>query len=131
MPLWQFRAVMTACFLLSVVPLALCFPLWKHIQRETPSSWRRVLSRIGLGFATTASLVPPLWLFCMQLLARTNDSDESPMLGIMLDAVFVGLGLALVAVIALCFAKGRVRWMGIAACAVTVTLFLLSFVGPL
>jgi hypothetical protein len=64
----------------------------------------------------------------MELLSRTKDSNDSPMLAAMLDAVFVGLGLAIVGAIALCFAKGRVRWMGITACAATIALFLMSFV---
>jgi hypothetical protein len=126
---WQFRAVMAFCFLLSLLPFALCLPLWKPSQKETHGAWRRVMSRIGLGLATVASLVPPLWLFSMQLLSRTKDNDESPMLGVMIDAVFVGMACAIFGAIALCFAKGRVRWMGITACAVTIALFLLSFVA--
>jgi hypothetical protein len=127
-PQWQFRALMVGCSLLSLLPLVLCFPLWKHLQSETLGVARRVLSRIGLGLATAASVVPPLWLLTMQLLSRTKDSNESPMLGFMIDAVFLGLACAIFAAIALCFAKGRVRWMGMTACAVTTVLFLLSFV---
>jgi hypothetical protein len=89
---WQFRATMAVCFLLSLLPFALCLPLWKYVHRETLVAWRRVLSKIGLGLATVASVVPPLWLFTMQLLSRTKDSNESPMLGLMIDAVLVGMG---------------------------------------
>jgi len=112
----------------SLLPLVLCLSLWKHLHLEVVEGWRRVLSGIGLGIATAASVVPPLWLISMELLSRTKDSNDSPMLAAMLDAVFVGLGLAILGAIALCFAKGRVRWMGITACAATIALFLMSFV---
>jgi hypothetical protein len=125
---WQFRAVVAAGAAVSLLPLTLCLPLWGHLRRESVGTWRGALSGIGLGMATVASLVPPLWLFTMVLLSRTKDSNESPMLGALLDVVFVGLGLTVFAAIALSFAKGKVRWMGIAACAATVALVLLSFV---
>lgn len=128
MPGWQFRAVMAACAVVSLLPLVLCLSLWRHLHFEVVGGWRRGLSGIGLGIATAASVVPPLWLISMELLSRTKDSNDSPMLAAMLDAVFVGLGLAIVGAIALCFAKGRVRWMGITACAATIALFLMSFV---
>ena len=127
MPEWQFRAVIALCALVSLLPLVLCLSLWKHLQRVVVRGWRRALSGIGLGMATAASVVPPLWLIAMVLLSRTKDSNESPVLGAMIDAVFVGLGLAILAAIALCFGKGRVRWMGVAACSATIALFLLSF----
>jgi hypothetical protein len=130
MPEWQFRAVVAVCAVVSLVPLTLCLVLWKHFREEKLTRWRKVISDFGLGMATAASLVPPLWLFTMTLLSRTKDNQHSPVLGFMLDAVLVGAGLAILAAIALCFAKGRLRWVGIASCAVTMTLFLLSFTLP-
>jgi hypothetical protein len=130
MPEWQFRALVALCAVVSLVPLALCLSLWKHFREEKLTRWRKVVSDFGLGMATAASLVPPLWLFTMALLSRTKDNQESPVLGFMLDAVFVGVGLAIFAAIALCFAKGRLRWVGISSCAVTMVLFLLSFAMP-
>jgi hypothetical protein len=127
-PQWQFRAVMAVCAVVSLLPLALCLPLWKNLQTEIVGGWRRAVSGIGLGMATAASLVPPVWLIVMALLSRMKDSNDSPVLGAMLDAIFVGLALAIFAAFALCFGKGRVRWMGITACATTVAMFLLSFV---
>ena len=127
-PQWQFRVVMAVCAVGSLLPLALCLPLWKYLQGEMVGGWRRAVSGIGLGMATAASLVPPVWLIAMELLSRTMDSNQSPVLGAMLDAMFVGLALAVSAAIALCFGKGKVRWMGITACATTVAMFLLSFV---
>ncbi len=128
MPEWQFRAVMAVSAVVSLLPLVLCLSLWKHLHLEAVGGWRRALSGIGLGIATAASVVPPLWLISMELLSRTKDSNDSPILAAMLDAVFVGLGLAILGAIALCFAKGRVRWVGITACAATIALFLMSFV---
>ena len=130
MPEWRFRVVVALCAVVSLVPLALSLSLWKHFHEDVLPRWRRVVSDFGLGMATAASLVPPLWLFTMVLLSRTQDAHESPVLGIMLDAVFVGLGLAIFGAIGLCFAKGRLRWMGIASCAVTLVLFLISFTTP-
>jgi hypothetical protein len=130
MPEWQFRGVVALCAVVSLVPLALCLVLWRHFREEKLTRWRKVISDFGLGMATAASLVPPLWLFTMALLSRTKDSQQSPVLGFMLDAVLVGAGLVILATIALCFAKGRLRWVGIASCAVTMTLFLLSFTLP-
>jgi hypothetical protein len=127
-PQWQFRAIMAICAVVSLLPLALCLPLWKNLQTEIVGGWRRAVSGLGLGMATAASLVPPVWLIVMALLSRTKDSNDSPVLGAMLDAIFVGLALAIFAAFALCFGKGRVRWMGITACATTVAMFLLSFV---
>jgi hypothetical protein len=127
-PQWQFRAIMAVCAVVSLLPLALCLPLWKNLQTEIVEGWRKAVSGVGLGMATAASLVPPVWLIAMALLSRTKDSNESPVLGAMLDAIFVGLALAIFAAMALCFGKGRVRWMGITACATTIAMFLLSFV---
>ena len=127
-PQWQFRAIMAVCAVVSLLPLALCLPLWKHVQTEMVGGWRKAVSGVGLGMATAASLVPPVWLIAMALLSRTKDSNESPVLGAMLDAIFIGLALAILAAMALCFGKGRVRWMGITACATTIAMFLLSFV---
>jgi len=127
MPQWQFRVMIALSSVLSLVPLVLCLPLWRYLRVETIQRWRRVLSMIGLGLATAASLVPPLWLFAMVLLSRAEDSHESPMLGIMIEAIVAGLGCVILAAIALCFAKGKVRWMGLTACIVTIALFLLSF----
>jgi hypothetical protein len=130
MPEWQFRALVALCAVVSLVPLALCLSLWKHFREEKLTRWRKVVSDFGLGMATAASLVPPLWLLTMALLSRTKDNQDSPALGFMLDAVFVGVALAIFAAIALCFAKGRLRWVGISSCAVTMILFLLSFAMP-
>jgi hypothetical protein len=112
----------------SLLPLTLCLPLWNHVQTELIGGWRKAVSGVGLGMATAASLVPPVWLIAMALLSQTKDSNESPVLGAMLDAIFIGLALAILAAMALCFGKGRVRWMGITACATTIAMFLLSFV---
>jgi hypothetical protein len=128
MPQWQLKIALAVGFLLSVIPFALCLPLWKRLRLEDSGGWRGVVSRVGLGLATLASLVPPLWLVTMGLLAQVKDSQESAALGRMLDAVFLGMLLSVIAAIALCFARGRVRWMGLTACGVTVALFLLSFV---
>jgi hypothetical protein len=130
MPEWQFRVLVALFAIMSLVPLALCLSLWRHFHEEILTRWRRVVSDLGLGLATAASLVPPVWLFAMILLSRTKDSRESQVLGFMLDAVIVGLGVTIFAAIALSFAKGRLRWVGIASCAVTMFLFLLSFTIP-
>jgi hypothetical protein len=127
-PQWQFRAIMAVCAVVSLLPLTLCLPLWNHVQTEMIGGWRKAVSGVGLGMATAASLVPPVWLIAMALLSQTKDSNESPVLGAMLDAIFIGLALAILAAMALCFGKGRVRWMGITACATTIAMFLLSFV---
>jgi hypothetical protein len=128
-PQWQFRAIMAVCAVVSLLPLALCLPLWKYLQTEAVGEWwRKAVSGVGLGMATAASLVPPAWLIAMALLSRIKDSNDSPVLGAMLDAIFAGLALAIFAALALCFGKGRVRWMGITACATTIAMFLLSFV---
>ena len=127
-PQWQFRAIMAVCAVVSLLPLTLCLPLWNHVQTEMIGGWRKAVSGVGLGMATAASLVPPVWLIAMTLLSQTKDSNESPVLGAMLDAIFIGLALAILAAMALCFGKGRVRWMGITACATTIAMFLLSFV---
>ena len=119
---------MAVCAVVSLLPLTLCLPLWNHVQTEMIGGWRKAVSGVGLGMATAASLVPPVWLIAMALLSQTKDSNESPVLGAMLDAIFIGLALAILAAMALCFGKGRVRWMGITACATTIAMFLLSFV---
>jgi hypothetical protein len=130
MPEWQFRVLVALCAVVSLVPLALCLSLWGRFREEKLTRWRKVVSDFGLGMATAASLVPPVWLLTMALLSRTKDYQESPVLGFMLDAVFVGVVLAIFAAIALCFAKGRLRWLGISSCAVTMVLFFLSFAMP-
>jgi chromate transport protein ChrA len=127
-PQWQLRGVLAACFVVSLLPLAICLPLWRHVGRETLEGWRRAFSKVGLELATVAALLPPVWLVTMQMLSRAGDNDSSRLLAISLEAVIAGLVAAILAVVTLCFAKGRVRSLGITACALTLLLFLLSFV---
>jgi hypothetical protein len=126
-PQWEFRAIMAACFVVSLAPLAISLSLWRHVGREILEGWRRALSRIGLGLATLAALLPPVWLFTMERLSRAGENDSSRLLAISLEAVIAGLGAAILGVVALGFARGRVRSLGITACALTLLLFLLSF----
>jgi hypothetical protein len=123
----QVRVFLAVAMAISLSPLALCLPLWRHLLQQELSSWRRPLAIAGLALATIASFVPPLWILTMQLL---SDNGESPkVVGLAIDAVLVGIVVAVIAFVLLCFAKAGVRWMGLTVCALTVLLFALSFTG--
>jgi hypothetical protein len=127
MPQSQVRVFLAVAMAISLSPLALCLPLWKHLLAQELPAWRRPLAVAGLGLATLATLVPPLWILTMQLLS--DNGESSRVVGLAIDAVLVGMVIAIMAFVLLCFAKASVRWMGLTVCALTVVLFALSFTG--
>ena len=124
---WKIRAFIAVAMAVSLVPLALCLPLWKNLLRQQISVWRRRLSIAGLGLATVSSFVPPLWILTMQLLSENGEASR--VVDLAIESVLVGMVAAILAFLLLCFAKERVRWIGLTACALTVLLFALSFSG--
>ncbi len=123
----EIRVFLAVAMAISLSPLALCLPLWKHLLRQDLSPWRRPLAVAGLGLATVASLVPPLWILTMQVLS--DNGESSRVVGVAIDSVLFGMVAAVMAFVLLCFAKAGVRWMGLTVCALTVALFALSFTG--
>jgi hypothetical protein len=123
----QIRVFLAVAMAISLSPLALCLPLWKHLLRQDLSAWRRPLAVAGLGLATVAAFVPPLWILTMQILS--DNGESSGVVGLAINAVLVGMVFAIIAFVLLCFAKAGVRWMGLTVCALTVLLFALSFTG--
>jgi hypothetical protein len=123
----QIRVFLAVAMAISLSPLALCLPLWKHLLRQDLSAWRRPLAVAGLGLATVAAFVPPLWILTMQILS--DNGESSGIVGLAINAVLVGMVFAILAFVLLCFAKASVRWMGLTVCALTVLLFALSFTG--
>ena len=119
--LWGFVAILMA---ISLVPMAVALPLWPRLRGQNLPRWRRVLSVAGLGLATLACVAPPLWITAMELLAHLG--EDSALANGTVEAALVGLVIAGVAGVLLCFATGRVRWGGIAACCLTLVLFALS-----
>jgi len=122
---WKLRVFIAVVMAVSLIPLALCLPLWMHVFRQQLAVWRRWLSVGGLGLATASSFVPPLWIITMQLLS--DNGEESRMMDIAISAELIGMAAAILAFLLLCFAKDRVRWIGLGACALTVLLFVISF----
>jgi hypothetical protein len=122
---WKLRVFIAVVMAISLIPLALCLPLWMHVFRQQLSVWRRWLSVGGLGLATASSFVPPLWIITMQLLS--DNGEASRVMDIAISAELIGLAAAILAFLLLCFAKDRVRWIGLGACALTILLFVISF----
>ena len=122
---WKLRVFIAVVMAVSLIPLALCLPLWMHVFRQQLAVWRRWLSVGGLGLATASSFVPPLWIITMQLLS--DNGEASRMMDIAISAELIGMAAAILAFLLLCFAKDRVRWIGLGACALTVLLFVISF----
>jgi hypothetical protein len=121
---WKIRVFIAVAMAIGLVPLALCLPLWKHLLSQQLSAWRWWLSISGLGLATISSFVPPLWILTMQIFS--DNGEASRVVELAIDAVLVGTVAAILASLLLCFAKARVRWIGLTACALTVLLFALS-----
>jgi hypothetical protein len=124
---WKIRAFIAVAMAISLVPLALCLPLWKLLLGQQLSVWRRRISIAGLGLATVSSFVPPLWILTMLLLSENGEASR--VVDLCIEAVMVGMVAAVVAFLLLCFAKDRVRWVGLTACGLTVLLFVVSFGG--
>jgi len=122
---WKLRVFIAVVMAVSLIPLALCLPLWMHVFRQQLAVWRRWLSVGGLGLATASSFVPPLWIITMQLLS--DNGEASRMMDTAISAELIGMAAAILAFLLLCFAKDRVRWIGLGACALTVLLFVISF----
>jgi len=124
MELWKVRAVIAGMTVVSLIPLAIALPLWVWLRRQTLSGWRRGLSSAGLGLATLGSLGPPLWVLAMVLMAQLGES--SGLVNGTVEAALTGLGSAVVASLLLCFAKERVRWVGLSVCGLSLLLFAMS-----
>jgi hypothetical protein len=122
---WKLRVFIAVVMAISLIPLALCLPLWMHVFRQQLAVWRRWLSVGGLGLATASSFVPPLWIITMQLLS--DNGEASRVMDIAISAELIGMAAAILAFLLLCFAKDRVRWIGLGACALTILLFAISF----
>jgi hypothetical protein len=122
---WKLRVFIAVVMAISLIPLALCLPLWMHVFRQQLAVWRRWLSVGGLGLATASSFVPPLWIITMQLLS--DNGEASRVMDIAISAELIGMAAAILASLLLCFAKDRVRRIGLGACALTILLFVISF----
>jgi hypothetical protein len=122
---WKLRVFIAVVMAVSLIPLALCLPLWMHLFRQKLAVWRRWLSIGGLGLATASSFVPPLWIITMEILS--DNGEASGVLDLAIGAVLIGMAAAILAFLLLCFAKDRVRWIGLGACALTILLFIISF----
>lgn len=124
---WRIRVFIAVAMAVSLSPLAICLPLWKHLLHQKLSAWRRKFSFAGLSLATLSAFVSPVWILIMLLLS--HNGENSGVLEVGIDLVLVGMAAALLAFLLLCFAKERVRRMGLTACALTMFLFALSFSG--
>jgi len=121
---WKVRGVIAALAVVSLIPLVIVLPLWMRLRRQALGGWRRWVSKGGLGLATMGSLGPPVWVAAIVLLAQLGESSD--LANGMVEAALSALGCAATGCVLLCFAKERVRWVGVLVCGLSVLLVAMS-----
>jgi hypothetical protein len=117
---WADRAYVTGAICLSLLPLVLgllALFLWRKDLFSLPL-WRYRVASIGAVLALFASLPLPLFYVAMTVLPVNERTAWLPRIA--MDCFAAGLLAGSLAVVMLCFARGRVRWSGILSATLSV-----------
>ncbi len=123
---WRERLYLTLAISASVAPLALIVYLLVQRKRHllvTGGRYRAAMT--GLVLALIAALPSPLFYFDLELPIPV----KAAWLPVLAGGLPIGLVCGLMAIPLLAFARGRVRWMGIASTVLCVTLLYLTLLG--
>jgi hypothetical protein len=121
------RLYLTLGIVLAIVPLAVnLFFLMRRRQYLLVAGWRYKVALTGLLLALLASIPSPVFFFALELPQRAK-GDWLP-----LSAAWcmpLGLIAGVLAIGMLAFAKGLLRWAGIASAVVSVALLYVIVLG--
>jgi hypothetical protein len=124
---WRDRMSLTLGILLAVAPFAVnLFFLVRRKRYLLVTGWRYWVALTGLVLAVSASFPSPLFLFALELPWRVK--GEWPPLAAawcMPGALIAGV----LAMVLLAFARGKLRWIGIASSLVSSALLYVILLG--
>ena len=125
---WHEKAYVTLAICLTLLPLVLSlllFAWYKHLLLM--SQWRRWVMLIGMILAFVASLPLPLFYIALSVLPATAKSSWLPQVSTY--CLFAGMLAGLIAIPMLAFARGKVRWSGIASAMLSVVLIYVALMA--
>jgi hypothetical protein len=119
MTTWADRAYVAGAICLGLLPFALSVLslLWRNDLAPLPL-WRYRVSTAGTLLAFFASVPLPLFYVTLTVLPMSERTAWLPRVS--MDCFVAGLLAGLLAVVMLCFARGRVRWSGILSATLSV-----------
>jgi len=124
---WHDRLYLTISVVLALVPFVVT--LYFLVKRKTSvevTGWRYKVSLAGLVLGLLAALPTPVFFLALELPWGAKAQ------WVPLSAAWsmpVGLIAGLLAMVLLGFARGRVRWLGIAATLLSVSLLYVTLLG--
>jgi len=124
---WHDRLYLTISVVLALIPLAVT--LYFFVKRKTAievEGWRYKVSVAGLVLALLASLPTPVFFFALEL--PWGAKAQWVPLGAAWSMP-VGLIAGVLGMVLLGFARGRVRWLGIAVTFLSVALLYVTLLG--
>jgi membrane associated rhomboid family serine protease len=124
---WGVRVFLIVAECVALVPLGLAVWLWRLGLQRSLGSVRGALTTAGIILLTLASIAPPLWLPAMHEAGVAAASRADNILSYAIFAVVGGAVAGLLALVLFFFGTGRVRWVGVTACALVLALFGFSF----
>ena len=125
---WHEKAYVTFAVCLTLLPLVLSLLLFSwYKQLLVTSLWRRGVVMIGMVLAFVASLPLPFFYIALSVLPTTAKSSWLPQVSTY--CLFAGMIAGLIAIPMLAFAKGRVRWSGIASAVLSVVLIYVALMA--
>ncbi|HEY6374756.1 MAG TPA: hypothetical protein VIX90_04450 [Edaphobacter sp.] len=116
---WRERAYVFGAICLSVLPLVLVLLLllWRK-DLALLSKWRRRISLTGIVLAFYASLPLPVFYVGLAVLPVNPRNSWFPVAAT--NGLLAGILAGLIAAAMLCFARGKIRWLGILSATLSV-----------
>jgi len=106
-------------FVLIASPVALVIYAWRGWRHtSSPSVWRKWTTLAGLSSESVACLAMPV-LMLILLIHKWASWIDRIEIAAMADVVLVGIAASLIAMPLAVFAWGRIRWLTLPACLLT------------
>jgi hypothetical protein len=121
------RLDLTLAVLVASSPLAISVILLvRRAQYMRLRLWRYRLATGGLALAVIAAIPAPAFYFALEL----PETMHGPkMLAVVNWSLPVGLATGLMAMVLLVFGEGRVRWIGIGSCLLSLAMLYVTLLG--
>jgi hypothetical protein len=125
---WHEKAYVTLVVCLTLLPVVLSLLLFVwYKQLLLTAQWRRWVVMIGMVLAFVASLPLPFFYIALSVLPTTAKSSWLP--PVSTSCLFAGMIAGLIAIPMLGFAKGKVRWSGIASAMLSVVVIYVALMA--
>jgi hypothetical protein len=122
------KAYVTLVICLTLLPLVLSLLLFVwYKQIHLTARWRRWVVMIGMVLAFIASLPLPFFYIALSVLPTTAKSSWLP--PVSTSCLFAGMIGGFIAIPMLAFAKGKVRWCGIASAVLSVVVIYVALMA--